>query len=184
MSYLGAISMPCCIKAARQNQNVLNIVKSLLSVCSPRFCSRCHSYGENRLTKNRITLMPTQASAIHIQISGDNGSIKLNIFGFSGSRLYTMILMPRFMKGMENSTALSRDNNMVRPATTMSASWRTSSPTIPFQFPLASGMRVKMRFLLNETWQFISLQPGMSVLFSIFGFLNFNKFSFWALIWM
>jgi hypothetical protein len=81
-TYFGAISIPCCKKDAAQNHNVLNMVKALLSFFSPIVCSTVHSYGENRLTKNKITLIPTYAKPMHIQISTDNGDVKLKTLGF------------------------------------------------------------------------------------------------------
>ena len=153
--------IPCCKKLAAQNHNVLKIVKSLMSFCSPILCSMCHSYGENRLTRKRITLMPTYAKPMHIQISTESGDVKLKTLGFfkiykieiknvydvqscyilfktSSFGLYTIILMPRFINGNENSTACSLTSVMVILPIARSASCLTSSPIIPFQLPLAS----------------------------------------------
>ncbi len=48
------------------------------------------------------------------------------------------MLMPKFMNGKENSTACSRTKDIDKLPIAKSASCLTSSPTKPFQFPLAS----------------------------------------------
>ena len=59
-----------------------------------------------------------------------------------------MILIPRFMNGMLNSTALSRTNEIVKLATAKSASCLINSPMIPFQLPFAS--RISKIIYLNN----------------------------------
>ena len=56
--------------------------------------------------------------------------------------------MPKFMNGIENSTAPSRSQVIVRPAIARSASCLTSSPIMPFQFPFAS-FTFKLDFIVK-----------------------------------
>ena len=55
--------------------------------------------------------------------------------------------MPIFIKGIENSIAISRCDDIVRGATAKSASWRTNSPTFKF---LTNHFRRKIVILTNK----------------------------------
>lgn len=61
-----------------------------------------------------------------------------------------MILMPIFMNGIENSIARSLAEEIVNGAIAMSASFLTSSPTIPSQFPFASFLNLFSHFKQNS----------------------------------
>ena len=60
------------------------------------------------------------------------------------------MLIPRFMKGIENSTARSRSKVIVRPAIAMSASCLKSSPIIPFHSPFRSKFLINYFFLTQH----------------------------------
>ena len=62
ITHLGSISHPCCMKAPKENQRLLNIVKLLVTVGPSCESSTCHSKGENRLTRNNTTLTPSEYS--------------------------------------------------------------------------------------------------------------------------
>ena len=57
-THLGATSQPCCISVLKTNHRLFHTENSFFIVASAPDVSMCHSYGENRPTRNSTTLTP------------------------------------------------------------------------------------------------------------------------------
>ena len=117
-SYLGQASLPCSMSAPIVNHKEFNTL-NLFSCCA--LYPDSHSYGLHLLTKNSPTLTPQYANTIQIQIIGLRGSIKENTPGLVISGFLIIILIPKFMKGLVKSMAISRSYVIVRGAIQKSA---------------------------------------------------------------
>lgn len=120
-THFGNTSHPCCMKAPRENQRLLPMVKSFVSFWSSP--STCHSTVLNLLTRKRTTLTPMKAKAVQSQISWERGSMKEKTWGGSFSGFLIMMLIPKLMYGLVKSSTFSLSDVIVNGAIAMSASW-------------------------------------------------------------
>ena len=116
--YLGQESLPCNIRAPIANHREFKIPK--WSPIGPLF-EEFHSKGLNLPIRNNPTLTELYANTIHIQIFASNGSINENTPGFIISGFLIIILIPKFMKGLEKSTTFSLSYVIVNGAMQISA---------------------------------------------------------------